>query len=136
MATLLIDTLFRYRGQSKLQLHEFVVMPDHIHLLLTPAYDVPLEKAVQLIKGGFSYRVKKEMQSNLEIWQAGFTDHRVHDHDDYVRHAAYIRNNPLRASLIDDVAKYPYSSAAPGMLLDPQPPWLKPREEEVALSPA
>jgi len=35
-------------------------MPDHFHVLITPAQDVPMERAVQLIKGGFSFRVKKE----------------------------------------------------------------------------
>ncbi|HVP55536.1 MAG TPA: transposase [Candidatus Eisenbacteria bacterium] len=50
MAHLFLDTLQRYRAQHKFQFHEFVLMPDHIHLLLTPAPDVPLEKAVQLIK--------------------------------------------------------------------------------------
>jgi len=34
-------------------------MPDHFHLLITPAHEVSLEKAVQLIKGGFSFRAKK-----------------------------------------------------------------------------
>jgi putative transposase len=55
---LLIDTLYHYRGSAYL-LHEFVVMPDHIHALITPK--TSLEKAVQFIKGGFSYRAKKEL---------------------------------------------------------------------------
>ena len=46
---------------------------------LTPAPDIPLEKAVQLIKGGFSFRVKKELGSNTEIWGTGFTEHRIKD---------------------------------------------------------
>jgi len=59
MAQLFIDTLQRYRTQNKFLLHEFVLMPDHFHLLITPAHEVSLEKAVQLIKGGFSFRAKK-----------------------------------------------------------------------------
>jgi REP element-mobilizing transposase RayT len=47
-ANLLIDTLYHYRGTAYL-LHEFVVMPDHIHAILTPK--TSLEKAVQFIKG-------------------------------------------------------------------------------------
>jgi REP-associated tyrosine transposase len=65
---LIIDTLYHYRGSAYL-LHEFVIMPDHIHVLLTPL--TSLEKAVQFIKGGFSYRAKKELGSNLEVWQKG-----------------------------------------------------------------
>ena len=83
MAELFLDTLQRYREQKRFLLHEFVLMPDHFHLFITPMPDVSLEKAVQYIKGGFSFRVKREMRSNLEIWQEGFTEHRIHDADDY-----------------------------------------------------
>jgi putative transposase len=65
-ARLLIDTLYHYRGSAYL-LHEFVIMPDHIHVLITPT--TSLEKSVQFIKGGFSYRAKRELGSNMEIWQ-------------------------------------------------------------------
>jgi REP element-mobilizing transposase RayT len=50
-AKLFIETLLEYRIQRKYLLHEFVIMPDHLHLLITPV--VTLEKALQLIKGGF-----------------------------------------------------------------------------------
>jgi putative transposase len=55
MARLFIDTLFHYRREGKFLLHEFVVMPTHFHLLLTPS-GVTMERAMQFIKGGFSYR--------------------------------------------------------------------------------
>jgi putative transposase len=126
MAHLFLDTLERYRAQHKFQLHEFVLMPDHFHLLLTPAPDVPLEKAVQLIKGGFSFRVKKELGSSTEIWGTGYTEHRVKDAGDYQHHAAYICENPVRARLADSVESYPYSSASRNWPTDPTPPWLKP----------
>ena len=71
MADLFLETLLRYRDQGRFQLHEFVLMPDHFHLLLTPLPEVSLEKAVQLIKGGFSFRVKRELGLNAEIWFYG-----------------------------------------------------------------
>jgi putative transposase len=122
-ARLLIDTLYHYRGSAYL-LHEFVIMPDHIHVLLTPK--TGLEKAVQFIKGGFSYRAKKELGSNMEVWQKGFSDHRIRDAGDYLRHADYIRRNPVRKNLCERAAEYPYSSAAVGIELDPVPQGLKP----------
>jgi putative transposase len=109
------------RAQGKFELHEFVVMPDHFHLLLTPAPDVPLEKAVQLIKGGFSFRVKKELGSNSEIWGTGYIEHRVKDFGDYRRHVAYIRENPVRARLAERAAAYPYGSASGRWPTDPPP---------------
>ena len=53
-ARLFLKTLYGYKRQGRFQLHAFVVMPEHVHLLLTPAVDVTLERAVQFIKGGYS----------------------------------------------------------------------------------
>jgi putative transposase len=122
-ARLLIDTLYDYRGSAYL-LHEFVIMPDHFHILLTPK--TSSEKAVQFIKGGFSYRAKKELGSNTEVWQKGFSDHRIRDAGDYLRHVDYIRQNPLRKKLCEHVKEYPFSSAALGIEPDPVPQGLKP----------
>src|SRR5689334_13333252 len=101
---LLIDTLYHYRSSAFL-LHEFVIMPDHIHLLITPA--TSLEKAVQFIKGGFSCRAKKELGSNMEIWQKGFQDQRIRDAADYDVHVTYIRENPVRKHLCGNPQEYP-----------------------------
>jgi len=121
-ARLLIDTLYHYRGSAYL-LHEFV-MPDHIHILLTPK--TSLEKAVQFIKGGFSYRAKNELGSNMEVWQKGFSDHRIRDVADYLKHMSYVRENPVRKHLCERPEEYPYSSASVGVELDPAPQGLKP----------
>jgi putative transposase len=59
-AMLLIDVLRLNVAAGKFQLHDFVIMPDHVHLLMTVPGDMTIEKAMQLIKGGFSYRLKRE----------------------------------------------------------------------------
>ena len=74
-------------------------MPNHFHLLLTPAEGIPLEKALQFIKGGFSYRAKRELHVAFNIWQASFVNHRIRDAEDYKYHQTYIWENPVRASL-------------------------------------
>jgi putative transposase len=50
-ANLLIETLAHYREQRKFLLHEFVIMRDHVHTLLTPAPEIPLAPAMQFIRG-------------------------------------------------------------------------------------
>jgi putative transposase len=122
-AELLIDTLYHYRGSANL-LHEFVIMPDHIHVLLTAL--TSLEKTVQFIKGGFSYRAKKELGSTMEIWQKGFQDHRIRDAQDYAIHRTYIRQNPVRKNLCESAQMYLWSSAHGGFELDDVPQGLKP----------
>ncbi len=125
-ANLLMETLAHYRDQRKFLLHEFVIMPDHIHALVTPAPEISLERAMQFIKGGFSYRLK----SRLPVWQASFTNHRARDFADYERHREYIRMNPVRAHLSNRPEDYPYSSASVGIKLDPVPQGLKPCYED------
>ena len=56
---LLIDVLRSNVAADKFQLHEFVIMPDHLHLLMTLPVDMTIEKAMQFVKGGFSYRLKE-----------------------------------------------------------------------------
>ena len=124
-ALLMIDTLYHYRS-SAYQLHEFVIMPDHIHVLLTP--NTSLERAIQFIKGGFSFRAKKELGSNMEVWQKGFSDHRIRDAEDYLRHVSYMRQNPVRKYFCEQANKFPYSSAHAGFDLDPVPQGLKPND--------
>src|SRR5260370_32210153 len=74
MARLFLDVLLGYRSQEKYLLHEFVIMPDHFHLLITPL--LTLERALQLIKGGFSFRAKRELGFQGEIWEKSFYDRR------------------------------------------------------------
>ncbi|HEX4076007.1 MAG TPA: transposase [Candidatus Acidoferrales bacterium] len=126
MSLLLMDVLQQNRKQKRFLLHEFVIMPDHFHLLLTPAPDVSLEKCLQYIKGGFSFRARKELDFRRDIWQQSFTEHRVKDTGDYERHREYIWRNPVKRFLVEAPASFPYSSAYPGAETDAAPPWLKP----------
>jgi len=105
-AELFIATLQEYRHAGHYKLHAFVVMPDHVHLLLTPQA-ITLERAVGLIKGGFSHR----MESKFPIWQRGFTDHRIRDREEFETRREYIHLNPVRARMVDGAELYAYSSA-------------------------
>jgi putative transposase len=96
----------RHYARESFTLHAFVVMPDHLHLLITPLSTV--EKAVQLIKGGFSFRARRELGWSGEIWQPGFTDHRIRDEADWNRHPEYIRSNPVDARLTEDSILYEF----------------------------
>jgi putative transposase len=124
MAGLLVDVLLHYRGQGRYLLHEFVVMPDHFHLLITPRES--LEGAMQLIKGGFSFRAKKELGFMHEIWQPSFYDRRVRDAGEYLAFREYIRQNAVKRGLAVKAEDYRYSSAWPRFALDWVPQRLKP----------
>jgi putative transposase len=105
-AELFLKTLQQYRHAGHYKLHAFVVMPDHIHLLLSPQ-GIALERVMAFIKGGFSHK----LGSKLPVWQRGYTDHRVRDGDEFQMRRQYIHDNPVRAKLVELPGSYPYSSA-------------------------
>ena len=74
-AELFLDVLHSYRGRAYL-LHDYVLMPEHFHIIITPLGS--LERAVQFLKGGFSFRAKKDLNSSMEVWQRGFSDRTPH----------------------------------------------------------
>jgi REP-associated tyrosine transposase len=125
-ASLLVDVLHHYRAQGKYLLHEFVVMPNHFHLLITPLDDTTLEKALQLIKGGFSFRRGKELGLRGEMWETSFYDHRARSAAEYAKLRDYIRENPVKRGLCDKAEAFPFSSANPKFERDEVPQWLKP----------
>jgi putative transposase len=124
-ANLFLEVMHRYRPERYL-LHAFVLMPDHFHILLTPT--ASLELAVQCLKGGFSFRAKREFDWNGEIWATGFSDHRIRDAEDLEIHFAYIAKNPVKARLVERAEEYSYSSANGIFQLDTFPQGLKPNE--------
>ena len=126
MARLLLDVLQENREKGRLELHEFVIMPDHLHLILTPAHDVSIEKAMQFIKGGFSFRAKRELGFQFEIWERSFSERRIKDAGEYDGFRKYILENPVRARLALTSEEYEFSSAREIIVLDARPPWLKP----------
>jgi putative transposase len=107
-AMLLIDVLRSNVATGKFQLHDFVIMPDHVHLLMTLPGDVTIERAMQLIKGGFSYRLKRDFGYQGEVWQRGFSEVRIRDGQSFLQHRAYIVQNPVKAGLADSAEQWPY----------------------------
>jgi putative transposase len=120
IARLFIEIMLNYRAQKKYLLHEFVVMPDHFHLILTPT-GITLERAVQFVKGGFSFQLNKNLKAKRDVWQTSFVDRRVRDSLEYERFKDYIWQNPVKRRLAKSPEEYPYSSANPSFELDPVP---------------
>jgi REP element-mobilizing transposase RayT len=107
------EACFVFRRRTSLLLkgsfkvHEFVVMPDHFHVLMSLDEKTSVERAVQLIKGNFSFRRKKELGLTGEVWQRGFSEVRVIDRASFLAHKEYIDQNPVKAGLAERAEDYP-----------------------------
>jgi putative transposase len=83
--------------------------------------DVTIERAIQLIKGAYSHELGGIIGRQSEVWQRGFTDHRIRNEMDFIHHRNYIHRNPVERQIVADPCDYRYSSAFPGFKLDPWP---------------
>lgn len=133
MADLFCEVMLRYRDAGKLKLHAFVVMPNHIHLLLTVPDGLTLERVMQFIKGGFSFEAGKLFGIHSPIWQKSFVDRRVRDASECSRYVDYIHQNPVRAGLICSPGEFVFSSLNPDYQLDELPQRLKPANPSASL---
>lgn len=98
--------LQHYRREGRYLLHAFVIMPNHIHLLITPT-GITLERSMQFIKGSFSHRLR----SKFPVWQRGFDDRRMRTQEEFLSAKAYIHQNPVEAKLVMNAGDYRWSSA-------------------------
>jgi putative transposase len=78
---------------------------------------VSLEKAMQYIKGSFSFRLK----SSTEVWQRSYDNRRILGAEDFSERIRYIDQNPVRAHIATRAEEYLFSSAGRIDLIDPPP---------------
>lgn len=97
--------------------HAYVVMPNHVHLLLTPKIELAL--ITKSLKGITARRANATLAASGEtFWQKESYDHVVRRQDEFERIRRYIEQNPVRAGLVADAADYRWSSAGrPGVAL-------------------
>ena len=86
----------------------WVVMPNHVHWLLTLADRSRLSSLMAATKGKASRGLQADAGLRLPIWQPGYHEHHIRGDEDLRQQARYLIANPLRAGLVSRVAEYPY----------------------------
>lgn len=111
IAALVVATLrFGETPLGHYTLHAFAVMPNHVHVLLTPL--VPLPKLLRSLKAASARRANQILGTTGQaFWQEEAYDHFVRDDRQFARIRAYIECNPVRAGLAAAPEEYPWSSA-------------------------
>jgi putative transposase len=91
-------------------LHAFVVMPNHVHLLATPA--VALPKLTKSLKGVTAKRANAILGlTGTPFWQEESYDHLIRNEQEFNQIQNYIEQNPVRAGLVKEASEYRWSSA-------------------------
>lgn len=92
------------------QMHCFVIMPNHVHLLLTPL--VSLSKLLGSLKASTARRANVLLRrTGQAFWQDESYDHLIRTGDEFRRIQRYIEHNPVTACLAATPEQYPWSSA-------------------------
>jgi putative transposase len=105
-ARIFLEQILECRERGFYRPHEFVIMPEHLHMLVTPGGETSLEKAVMMIKGGSSYKIKKQLLYSSPIWMEGFHDRWIRDAHEYRMRKQYIELNPVKGHLVANPADY------------------------------
>jgi putative transposase len=90
---------FRHFDQSRYLLHAWVIMPNHVHLLLTPAESESLAKIVASWKRFSAVKIHQKTADSGSLWQRDYFDRLIRDWDHLINVARYIRRNPSKAKL-------------------------------------
>ena len=106
------------RDRGFYSLHQFVIMPEHLHMLITPGSETSLEKAMMMIKGGSSHKIKQQLLYKFPIWMEGFHDRWIRDQHEYRIRKQYIDQNPVKAHLVDKPSEYQLGSSCGMFRLD------------------
>jgi len=94
----------------------FVIMPDHIHCIWSlPEQDTDYRKRWHLIKSWFSEHCEND--SGKTIWQPRFSEHYLHNDEEYQQHLEYIHYNPVRHGLVSSPIAWQHSSFGHYVLL-------------------
>lgn len=103
-----------HQGASTFRFYElvsYVVMPNHVHLLINPC--VPLKRITAGIKGVSSRKANRILgRVGRTFWQVEWFDHWVRKLAEATRIQAYIERNPVKAGLVRKAEEWPWSSAA------------------------
>ena len=90
----------------------FVIMPDHLHLIIVPDQK-NISQAMDSIKSYSSKEINKINNSGRKVWQSSFRDFTIYTETQLLDKITYIHNNPLRKGLVSDPSIYNFSSANP-----------------------
>ena len=117
-AACVVDTWQHFAGE-RYDLIAWVVMPNHVHLLIRTYQGVPLGKIVQSWKSYTSRRIRRMMEdrgrggelAGRGLWMREYWDRYIRNERHFQATVAYIHGNPVKAGLVSRAEDWPWSSA-------------------------
>lgn len=98
----IVEEAVRYGNMETYTLYSFVIMPNHVHVLLQPMPGESLKRLLSSMRRVSARNVNRHLGRAGELWQAEPFDHLVRSRHWFDRYRTYIRLNPARARLRSD----------------------------------
>ncbi len=93
-------------------LHAWVIMPNHVHVVVAPIGENSLSRIIGAWKSITARRIRKAISGESSIWQADYWDRFIRDEEHYRQTIEYVRSNPVIARLVRVAEDWPWSSAS------------------------
>jgi putative transposase len=127
--SILIDNIALLRKSFQESKHHFdytidaiMVMPDHLHMIITPRRSDEYPKIIGYIKAYFSRHFddldsqehtqtfSRHRHRHRAVWQKRYYEHTIRNEKDWIDKTIYMQNNPVKHGLVDEVRAWRYSS--------------------------
>jgi REP element-mobilizing transposase RayT len=107
----LVEDALRHFDGDRYRLHAWVIMPNHVHVLITPCAEVSISRVVSSWKSFTATRANALLDRRGAFWQEDYFDRFIRDERHFVAAVSYIENNPVVAGLCATPDSWPFSSA-------------------------
>ncbi|MBL7120084.1 MAG: transposase [Dehalococcoidia bacterium] len=112
-ALILWSTINNQRQRDRFYLLGFVIMPDHLHLLIIPRGENKISFIMQEIKKGSARLINKSRKRMGKVWMDEYYDHVVRSKKGLAEKMRYMHHNPVKKGLVENEEEHPFSSANP-----------------------
>jgi len=112
-AEILKNVIYNFRSHKRYLVLSFVIMPDHLHLLLVPAKNYDISKIMHTIKRGSARLINQELKSSGKVWEPRFFDRVARSKQELINDITYIHFNPVEKGLVEKPEEFLFSSANP-----------------------
>ena len=116
-AQIVQDAIYFGRNKEWYKLYGFVIMPDHIHLLLLPT-NKNISEIMKSIKGYTARKINSIKNHKGKLWQEGFYDYIIDSPNKVMTKLRYIIENPVRKQMVDKPEDFKFSSAYESNTID------------------
>jgi putative transposase len=108
VARVMAATLSQVLKNNASEILAWVIMPDHMHLVLRLGGEETLSKTMNRINSCCAIAINKVLCRNSRVWQGAYHDHALRDQEQLYSAIRYVLSNPIRAGIVEKLGDYPY----------------------------